>query len=347
MKNLYSAIALLLFVNLNAQSPEFKRNFEDGNMKCKGKSYTLAIASFDKAIKVIAADAEKFVGDKSPATPERKSMSEAYAKRAACYFQTGNTSAMKTDAFMALSLDPENTDAKACIAASQHKGGDKIGACKEIRKQIIKGSEVAPKIFEECSCWMEGEKLAKDADTDANLKKYDAAMKKATDAIEILPDSGSTYAARAKAYLGLNQPEKALEDMNIAIAKKASSYKVYYVRAEIYMKAGKADSAVLDLNKCLEIKKDYYDGLLLRAQANEELQQWNAAIYDYKLLIKSRPDFGQNYYKCALAMEKHDDLLGACEMYGAAANRGVEEAKEMAANCASKKYMKQHLKSGN
>jgi tetratricopeptide (TPR) repeat protein len=343
MKHIYSAAALFLLINLNAQSPVFKTNFEDGNMKYKVKSYSLAILSFDKAVATIE-DVDKYVGDKSPMTPERKSYANAFSKRGACYFQTGNTSSMKEDAFKALSIDPQNVDAKALLAVSNHKSGNKIDACKEIRKQIIAGSEVAPKIFEECSCWMEGEKLAKEADTDANLKKYDAAMKKASEAIDILPDSGSTYAARAKAYLGLNQPEKALADMNTAIAKKASSYKVYYTRGEIFLKAGKADSAFLDLNKCLELKRDYYDGFLLRAQINEELQQWNAAIFDYKQLIKSRPDFGRNYYLCAQAMEKHDDLLGACEMYTAAAGREVEEAKEMAKNCASPKYMKAHLK---
>lgn len=346
MKHLYSALAFFLLVNANAQSPAFKTNFEDGNMKYKVKSYSLAIVAYDKAIAALAGDAEKYVGDKSPVTPERKATAEAYAKRGACYFQTGNTSAMKNDAFTALSIDPGNNDAKALLAVTNHKAGNKIDACKEIRKQIIEGSEVASKIFEECSCWMEGEKLAKEAETDANLKKYDDAMKKATEAIAILPDSGLPYASRAKAYLGLNQPEKALADMNMAISKKTSSYKVYYTRGEIYLKANKADSAFLDLNKCLELKKDYYDGFLLRAQINEQLEQWNAAIYDYKQLIKMRPDFGLNYYKCALVMHNHhDDLLGACEMYTAAANRGVEEAKEMTTHCASPKYMKQHLKS--
>ncbi len=346
MKNIIAAFAILFIVNLKAQSPEFKNNFEDGNMKYKVKSYTLAVSAFDKAIKVIAEAAEKSVGEKTPVTPEKKYMAEAYAKRGACYFQTGNTSGMKNDAVMALALDPENFDAKALMAASQHKTGDKKSACKELRTQIVNGSEVAQKIFEECFCWSEAVSLAKEGDTDANLKKFDEAMKKLNEAIDILPDSGFIYASRAKAFLGKNEPEKALADMHTAIAKKASSYKVYYLRGEIYLKAGKADSAFLDLNKCLEIKKDYYDGFLLRAQVNEELEQWNAAIYDYKQLMKIRPDFGPNYYKCALVMQNHhDDLLGACEMYTAAAGRGVEEAKEMATHCASPKYMKGHLKS--
>ena len=148
MKHIYSAIALFLLVNVNAQTPAFKSNFEDGNMKYKVKSYSLAILAYDKAIAAIP-DADAFVGDKTPLTPERKSAAEAFAKRGASYFQTGNTSSMKEDAYKALSIDPANFDAKALLAAVTHKAGNKIDACKEIRKQIINGSEVANKIFEE------------------------------------------------------------------------------------------------------------------------------------------------------------------------------------------------------
>jgi tetratricopeptide (TPR) repeat protein len=345
MKHIIYVFAALSAFSGMSQSAEFKRNFEDGNMKYKVKSYTLAIPSFDKAIATVQAEAQKAASSKTPLPADKKYISEAYAKRGACYFQTGNTGAMSSDAEMALACDPDNIDAKALRAAYKHKTGDKKAACKEIRQQVTAGSEVAPKIFEECFCWSEAVTLAKEGDGDANFKRYDEAIKKLNEAAEILPDSGFIYASRAKAYLGKNEPEKALADMNLAIAKKASTYKVYYTRAQVYIKASKPDSAFLDLNKCLDLKPDYYDGYILRAEVNEDLEQWNAAVYDYKQLIKMRPDFGMNYYKCALVMHNHqNNLVDACDMYKAAAGRGVEEAKEMAGHCNSPKYMKQHLK---
>jgi len=347
MKHLFSAIALLLIVNLKAQSPEFKKNFEEGNSKYKSKNYSLAMGAYDKAISIILVEAEKTILDKKPLTPDKKYMAEVYAKRAACYYHMGgNAGSMMRDAGMTLALDRENPDAIALIASTKSTGADKRNSCRLMRQQTLKGSDIANRVFDDCFCWSEGITLAKEAETEANLRKYDEAMKKVNDAIEILPDSGYIYATRAKVWLGKNDPEKALADMQTAIAKKASSYKVYFLRAEIFLKANKADSAFLDLSKCLELKKDYYEAFLLRAEVNEVLEQWNAAIYDYKQLMKLRPDFGPNYYKCALVMHNHhEDLLGACEMYTAAANRGVEEAKEMATHCASKKYMKEHLKS--
>lgn len=345
MKYILLASTLVAAFAVKAQSPEFKKSFEDGNTKFKAKSYSLAIPSYDKAIKSIEDDATTAIELKKTSTPETKAMAQAYSKRGVCYYFTGNIYAMKSDADMALKLDTGNADAKALLAYNQFKGGnDKKKACKAIRKAIIGGSESGEKIFEECFCWSEGYNLAKEADSKANIQKYDEALKLANDAIDIIPDSGNAYAARAKAYLGKGDAEKALKDMNMAIDRKASSYKVYYTRAQVYLKAGKPDSAFLDLNKCIELKKDNYDAIQLRAEVNEQLQQWNAAVFDYGLLMKLRPDFGLNYYKCALIKhEKQNDLLGACDMYKAAAARGVEEAKEMAANCGSKKYMKGHL----
>jgi tetratricopeptide (TPR) repeat protein len=347
MKKVLFASALLAAVSLQAQSPEFKKAFEEANVKYKAKSYTAAIPLYDKAIKNIADDASTAIELKKINTPETKYMAEAYSKRGMCYYFTGSTFAMKSDADMALKLDTGNADAKALNAYNLHKGGgaDKKKTCKAIRKAILAGSEGGQKIFEECFCWSEGHNLTKEAESKANVMKWDEAIGYANDAIAIQPDSGNAYAARARGYLGKGEAEKALADMNMAISKKATSHKIYYYRAQVYLKAGKPDSAFLDLNKCIELKKDNYDAILLRAEVNEELQQWNAAIYDYNLLIKMRPDFGRNYYKAALVKHnKQDDLLGACDYYKAAAARGVEEAQEMAKNCDTPKYMRQHLK---
>ncbi len=343
MKNIFLAAALVFVASANAQTPEFKKHMEDANMKFKAKSFTLAIPSLDKAIKVIEDDATTAIALKKVNTAETKYMADAYAKRGSCYWITGNGFAMKSDADMALSLDTGNADAKALLAYNLQKSDKKKG-CKAIRKAIAAGSEIGEKIFEDCFCWSEGHNLAKEADSKANVQKWDETIKFANEAIEIIPDSGAPYASRARAYLGKGDADKALKDMNTAISKKSSSFKVYYIRAQVFLKAGKPDSAFLDLNKCIELKKDNYDAILLRAQVNEELQQWNAAVYDYGLLLKLRPDFGLNYYKMAVLKDtKQGDLLGACDYYTSAAARGVEEAKEMAANCGTPKYMKQHL----
>jgi len=271
-------------------------------------------------------------------------MVDVYTRRATCYYNTGNYTAMKTDADKILAIDTANADARAFLAYLNHKAGNKKAGCTSAKIQVTKGSEVAKKVFEDCFCWSEGMTLYKEGTTQSNLKRYDVALVKLNEALAILPDSGSIYAERAKIYFEKNEPAKAIADINTAIAKKTSNYKVYYLRAQVYMKADKLDSAFEDLNQCLNLKKDYYDGYLLRAEIDEKQEKWNNAIFDYNQLIRMRPDFGMNYYKIALVKHNElNDLLGACDMYTAAANRGVEEAKEMAANCANPKYMKKNL----
>jgi tetratricopeptide (TPR) repeat protein len=230
------------------------------------------------------------------------------------------------------------------MAYTKYKAGDKKFGCSSAREQMNKGSEIASKVFEDCFCWSEGITLYKEGMTQANLKRYDSALVKLNKALVILPDSGSIYAERAKVYLAKNETEKAFADIKTAIDKKTTNYKVYYLRAQINLKMDSLDDAFEDLNKCLDLKKDYEDGYKLRAEVDEKQEKWNNAIFDYNQLIKMRPDFGMNYYKIALIKHNNlNDLLGACDMFTAAANRGVEEAKEMAANCANPKYMKKNL----
>ena len=342
MKKALLLIAFFAIIKINAQNTTCSNNrdYEDGNTKFKGKSFSLAIQSYDKAITQIEGDAKK----PNLNYDINKCMVDVYTRRATCYYNTGNYSAMKSDAEKILTLDTVNADAKALLAYFKHKAGNKKEACTVTRKQITKGSEVAKKVFEDCFCWSEGIRLYKEGTTESNLKRYDAALIKLNEALGILPDSGSIYAERAKVYLEKNEGEKSLADLHTAIAKKTSNYKVYYLRAQAYIKTDKLDSAFEDLNQCLNLKKDYYDGYVLLSELDEKQEKWSNSVYDYNLLIKMRPDFGMNYYK--LALVKHNgmnDLLGACDMYTAAANRGVEEAKEMAANCATPKYMRKNL----
>src|ERR1700757_4164406 len=146
MKKLLFIIALFLIVKINAQSTCINnKDFEDGNTKFKGKSYSLAIQSYDKAIAIIEADAKKT----SVNYDVKKCMADVYARRAVCYYNTGNYSAMKADADKVLSLDSANADALALIAYTKHKAGNKKAACTSARGQITKGSEIAKKVFDD------------------------------------------------------------------------------------------------------------------------------------------------------------------------------------------------------
>src|ERR1700748_1681903 len=104
MKKTLFALALLLLVKLSAQTADFKKNYEDGNMKCRVKSFSLAIVSYDKAIATVQADADNAIQSKTYLSNDKKYISDVYAKRAMCYYNTGNFSAMKADADKVIAL---------------------------------------------------------------------------------------------------------------------------------------------------------------------------------------------------------------------------------------------------
>ena len=193
MKNSLFIIALFVLVKTNAQTAEFKKAYDEGNMKLKIKSYTPAIQSYDKAIALVQTDADNAFKSKTILTDDKKYIADAYAKRSSCYYYTGNYNAMKTDAEKTLALDPKNPDAVSLLAYMQYKAGTKKKACISEREQINKGSETAKKIFEDCSCAKEGIAIYKEGVTQANLKRYDTALVRLNEALVILPDSGSIY----------------------------------------------------------------------------------------------------------------------------------------------------------
>lgn len=344
MRNIFIFSFSILTLGASAQSKEFLKLMESGNSKYSVKNYTAALADYDKAIGLISADVDKFVSAKKALPDDKRYMLEPYVKRANCFYFKGNSALMRSDLEKIGVMDPENRDAQLLKGYNKYKSGDKIGGCAEMQAVVQKGAELGKKIIEDCFCWSEAVNLTKEGVSLVNLKKYDEAIAKFNTAISITPDSGSVYGERAKAYMGKGMNEEALKDLNTAVSKNTGSYRVYYLRGQAFMKNNKADSAFMDLSKCLELKKDFFDGYMLRAEAAEQMEKYNAAVFDYDQCIRLRPEFGLSYYKSALVKHNHlEDLLGACDMYKAAADRGVEEAKSMAANCASPKYMKQHL----
>src|ERR1035437_8543448 len=124
MKKTLFVIGLFVIVKINAQTPDFKKNYEDGNIKYKAKSYSLAILSYDKAIALIQMEADNTVKSKAVLSEDKKYISDVYARRATCYYHTGNYSAMKTDAEKVLLLEPENMNALATLAYLKYKAGD-------------------------------------------------------------------------------------------------------------------------------------------------------------------------------------------------------------------------------
>ena len=96
--------------------------------------------------------------------------------------------------------------------------------------------------------------------------------------------------ARADCYHQLHLSDKALADINQALAITPKSPQLLKTRADIYSEAGKYGEAINDLSKALEIADR--NGLRLdRARLYAKQNDWPSAIKDYSSIIESDRGF--------------------------------------------------------
>ncbi len=103
------------------------------------------------------------------------------------------------------------------------------------------------------------------------------------------------YILRAKTYATLNQPEKALNDLDSAIAIEPGNVQVWMARSDFYQSTGQKDKAIEDIRKAMSLDSD-----------NDQVQKKAIML----LLSSSRPDMvreGKNVLEQALKT-KPDDI---------------------------------------
>jgi len=102
--------------------------------------------------------------------------------------------------------------------------------------------------------------------------KLDESLKLVNRAIEVAGPLGPMLDSRATVYIAMNNPEKAIEDMNAAIADQETPVKLFH-RAQAYALAGDNAKARTDLDAALKkgLTKDSLQ--LLELPAFEKLRQ--------------------------------------------------------------------------
>lgn len=95
---------------------------------------------------------------------------------------------------------------------------------------------------------------------------FEGAVRFFTAALVEGPHNPQVYAGRARAYLGLGQADKALEDANRAVALKQDDASLHELRAEIKLEM--AVDAVTDLDAAIKLEPKRASALRLRARAH-------------------------------------------------------------------------------
>ena len=134
---------------------------------------------------------------------------------------------------------------------------------------------------------------------------------------QIMQDSSNAglFRDRAILYLAQQNPNRALRDMNAAIALKPGNPRYMLDLADIFMSMGLIDNTMESLNKALSLDPDNMETLLKLAEINLILQQYKAAVeYSDKAIIleKSNP---LPYFIKAYAFAETGDTLLAIKTY--------------------------------
>jgi tetratricopeptide (TPR) repeat protein len=121
-------------------------------------------------------------------------------------------------------------------------------------------------------------------------KQYAAAIGYFDKSIKADPNNGAAYLGKAKADLQLGNIDKALEDANAAVEKKAGA-EAYGQRAVIEKIKGKTAEALKDLDEAIKTDGRYAWALAQRADILSKKGDYENALKDANKAVQVKPDF--------------------------------------------------------
>lgn len=95
---------------------------------------------------------------------------------------------------------------------------------------------------------------------------------------------------RSTRALRANQPQEALRDLNLLLARHPNHLEGRAARAQLLLNQGRPADAAQDLTRILQIEPGNLDALRSRGQALFQLGQAEAAIADWTAALKLKPD---------------------------------------------------------
>jgi protein O-mannosyl-transferase len=114
----------------------------------------------------------------------------------------------------------------------------------------------------------------------------------------------TAYSNRALVYSEIGQYDKALDDINKALAIDPLSYGDYNNRGRSYFGKGLIDTAIEDFGKAISINPNYDKAYYNRGFAYTEKKQYDKAIEDYNKAIAINPRYYRTYNYRGLAFYK-------------------------------------------
>ena len=140
------------------------------------------------------------------------------------------------------------------------------------------------------------------------------ALAKISKAIESTPDIVPLYILRSTLFQGLNEPQKALSDLDQAIRMKPEDAHAYFSRGVLkWNRLNLRDAAIADVNKAIEltsppVKRSY---LLTLSEYYKQIGQYDKAIAAADKYTSLSPDFPEGWRQRAVVHIAQGDPQGA------------------------------------
>lgn len=120
--------------------------------------------------------------------------------------------------------------------------------------------------------------------------QYAQAIEYFDKSIKANPNNGAAYLGKAKAELQLGNIDKALEEVNAAVEKKAGA-EAYGQRGVIQKIKGKTDEALRDLSSAISADGKYAWALAQRADIYSKKGDYDKALQDANRAVQADPKF--------------------------------------------------------
>lgn len=141
------------------------------------------------------------------------------------------------------------------------------------------------------------------------LNENELALKHLEKALEITHVYfGKMSISSAKAYLRLDQPDKAIVQLNRAIAQSPENWSGYAYLGEAYVKLGKLTKAIENYKISIANNPQYYDARIELANVYTEQQKYERALEQLNIAKRINPYLSATYNNIALIYYKEKKI---------------------------------------
>lgn len=145
------------------------------------------------------------------------------------------------------------------------------------------------------------------------LLRYDKALADLNQAIALVSDHFQAYLFRAKLFQVIQEPEKAKADFDKAHNIAPEAGVIYEERGSFLADLKSYDAALADFNKLVTLLPEDFYVYALRADLFEKMENWEGALYDYSKAISLNPYYSDLYAYRADMKERLGDATGAAK----------------------------------